>query len=103
MENGNKTTGILPAAGDKMLRSKNIAFCCLKQEIILVKPLGCRSFCNYLKKNDTRMCCHIWSDLFGGLTRHHLVGVVAFRDVREGRDNMCEIDCRTPLCMHGLL
>lgn len=82
MENGNKTTGILPAAGDKMLRSKNIAFCCLKQEIILVKPLGCRSFCNYLKKNDTRMCCHIWSDLFGGLKRHHLVGVVAFRDVR---------------------
>lgn len=48
MENGNKTTGILPAAGDEMLRSENIAFCCLKQEIILVKPLGCRSFCNYL-------------------------------------------------------
>lgn len=75
----------MPAAGDKMLRSKNIAFCCLKQEIILVKPLGRRSFCNYLTKNDTRMGCHIRSDLFGGLTLHHLVDVVAFREhVRGG-------------------
>lgn len=35
------------------------------------------------------MCCHIWSDLFGGLKRRHLVDAVAFRAVRARGGMTC--------------